>query len=151
MVGGCGRSESPPAPPEAPALPATRPSTQSLAHLIIRIVDLHSQKGQLLFCVFKSADGFPGDSKLAIFSQVQPTTNHVFTLDLPPGNYAAAVVHDENGNGKLDTNFIGIPVEGYGVTNNPKPKRRGAHYSEAVFPLPTSGASLDISIQYDFF
>ncbi len=41
------------------------------------------------------------------------------TFDLPAGTYAIKVFHDENNNGELDTNFIGIPKEGVGFSNNP--------------------------------
>lgn len=39
---------------------------------------------------------------------------------LPPGGYAVAAYHDENGNGKLDTGFLGIPTEGLGASNDAK-------------------------------
>jgi uncharacterized protein (DUF2141 family) len=58
------------------------------------------------------------------------------------------VLHDENSNNKMDTNAIGIPLEGYGVTNNPKPGFRAATFKESVFTLPKEGATLKISIQY---
>jgi uncharacterized protein (DUF2141 family) len=48
----------------------------------------------------------------------------------------------------MDTNLVGIPVEGYGVTNNPKPGYRAATFKEAQFDLPRTGATLKISIQY---
>ena len=38
--------------------------------------------------------------------------------NLGPGRYAAIALHDENGNGKLDKNFLGIPTEPYGFSNN---------------------------------
>jgi uncharacterized protein (DUF2141 family) len=38
--------------------------------------------------------------------------------ELPSGACAVAVVHDENGNGRLDKNSLGIPTEGYDVPNN---------------------------------
>lgn len=41
------------------------------------------------------------------------------TFSLPAGTYAVKVFHDENNNGELDTNFIGIPKEGVGFSNNP--------------------------------
>lgn len=129
---------------------ATPPATQALAHLVVQVTDLHSQKGQLLFCIFGSAEGFPSDSAKAVVSTVKPANDPVFNLDLPAGNYAAVVVHDENGNGKMDTNFFGIPIEGYGATNNPKPKRRGVRFPESVISLPASGATVKVSIQYDF-
>ena len=41
-------------------------------------------------------------------------------FNLPAGNYAVQVMHDENENNKLDTNFMGMPIEGYGFSNNPR-------------------------------
>lgn len=55
--------------------------------------------------------------------------------DIPNGAYAIAVFHDENGNGKLDKNFLGIPKEGYGFSNNIRPKLRGATFKESRFVL----------------
>jgi uncharacterized protein (DUF2141 family) len=54
--------------------------------------------------------------------------------DLPDGKYAVQVMHDQNDNNKLDTNFLGIPSEGYGFSNNPKVMRR-AHFDEALFEV----------------
>ncbi len=42
----------------------------------------------------------------------------VYIPDLPNGNYAIAVYHDANGNNKLDKNFLGIPTEKYGFSND---------------------------------
>lgn len=39
--------------------------------------------------------------------------------DFPPGRYAVNAFHDENDNGELDTNLVGIPSEGYGFANDP--------------------------------
>ena len=72
----------------------------------------------------------------------------VFAAELPPGDYAATVLHDENKNNSMDTNLIGIPTEGYGVTNNPKPRFRAAKFKEAIFNLPAGGAEMTISVQY---
>ncbi|MBU3937857.1 MAG: DUF2141 domain-containing protein [Proteobacteria bacterium] len=40
--------------------------------------------------------------------------------DIVPGRYAFAVIHDESMNGKLDTNSLGVPTEGYGFSNDAK-------------------------------
>ena len=40
------------------------------------------------------------------------------SFDIPPGTYAIKLHIDENENGKLDTNFLGIPKEQYGTSNN---------------------------------
>jgi len=53
--------------------------------------------------------------------------------NIPPGEYAISIFHDENDNGKLDTNFIGIPKEPYGFSNNPVIKLRPPTFMEAKF------------------
>jgi uncharacterized protein (DUF2141 family) len=125
--------------------------SEKLAHLTVRVIDLRNDKGQLLFGVYDRANGFPCANALNHQTKSAATGDPVFEIDLPPGDYAASVLHDENSDGKMNTNIIGIPIEGYGVTNNPKPHRRAVRYSEAVFTLPAGGANLTISIQYDFY
>lgn len=126
------------------------PTTQPMAKLRIEVVDIRASKGQLIFGVFKTADGFPSQDKKSVNWQVKPADKNgaVFECELPPGKYGASVLHDENSNNKMDTNAIGIPLEGYGVTNNPKPSFRAATFKESVFTLPKEGATLKISMQY---
>jgi uncharacterized protein (DUF2141 family) len=66
--------------------------------------------------------------------------------DLAPGRYAVRVMHDENGNRKLDTNFVGIPTEGYGFSNNPR-AMRPATFEEARFDVPAEGARTRIRLR----
>jgi len=59
--------------------------------------------------------------------------------DLPSGNYAIALFHDENGNGRIDTRF-GIPTEGVGFSNNPRmwfgpPSFSAAHFAVTNQPI----------------
>jgi uncharacterized protein (DUF2141 family) len=126
------------------------PATQPLARLTVRVIDLRNHKGQLIFGVFKSADGFPEEPKKSVNWQVKTIDGDavVFTVLLPPGKYAASVLHDENKNNKMDMSFLGIPEEGYGMTNNPKPEYREARFPEALFDLPAGGATITISMQY---
>ncbi len=134
------------------AAPVAKPATApSVAHLIIHVVDLRNHDGDLILGIFRTANGFPAEQAKSVNWQVKPAAgNGVFAVDLPPGTYAASALHDENRNGQIDKNFLGVPTEGYGVTNNPKPKRRAATFGEATFTLPASGADLTLSIQYDF-
>jgi uncharacterized protein (DUF2141 family) len=125
-------------------------TTQPLAKLTIRVVDIRNQKGQMIFGVFDSEKGFPNESGRAKDWQVRDVDGSTmeFTCELPPGKYGASVLHDENKSGDMDKHPIGIPKEGYGVTNNPKPKMRQAKFSESLFNLPPEGATLTISMQY---
>ena len=57
--------------------------------------------------------------------------------DITIGNYAVSVAHDENTNKKVDTNFVGMPTEAWGVSNNIRPLMRAPRWHEAQFTLAT--------------
>jgi len=138
--------ESRPAPAPA-SLPASESSGTALT---VTVKDLRNRKGNLIFGVFKSAGGFPNVEKKAVYWEVKKVdaAGVTFTAHLPPGRYAASVLHDENRSGDMDRNLVGVPTEGYGVTNNPKPPLRAATFEEAAFDLPPEGAEMTISVQY---
>jgi uncharacterized protein (DUF2141 family) len=130
---------------------ATPPASQRAgAPLTVTIKDLRNQKGRLIFGVFKTAEGFPNVEKKSVYWEVKDAdvSGVTFTAHLPPGRYAASVLHDENRSGDMDRGVAGIPLEGYGVTNNPKPRLRAATFNEATFTLPPEGAEMTISVQY---
>lgn len=56
-------------------------------------------------------------------------------IDLKPGKYSFKYFHDENNNIKLDTNFIGIPKEGYGFSNDAKGKFGPPDFKDTVFEV----------------
>jgi uncharacterized protein (DUF2141 family) len=139
------------APAVAAAVPATAPATVPTgAVLSVTVKDLRNRKGDLVFGVFTQADGFPNVKAKSVYWEVKPADAGAvtFTTRLPPGRYAAGVLHDENRNGDMDKGLGGFPLEGYGVTNNPKPRFRKATFDEATFTLPPEGATMTISLQY---
>jgi len=68
--------------------------------------------------------------------------------DIPPGTYALAVIHDENMNGKLDTNWLGIPKEGYGFSNDVKALLGAPSFSAASFKYDGGTLDLMVSLHY---
>lgn len=130
-------------------LPAQAPSS---ATLTVRIVNARNANGEVRIALFQSADGFPGDASKALRTQpakIDPqrlTTQAVFS-GIPQGAYAVMVFHDENGNDKIDKNFVGIPKEGYGASNNPVKKMRPPSFDEAKFSL-TSDQSVEVTLIY---
>ena len=71
------------------------------------------------------------------------------TLSMPEltaGEYAIMVHHDRNGNDVFDTNVVGIPIEGWGFSNNPMVMRQ-ATYDEAKFTLDEAGATIVIELR----
>src|SRR4051812_45756950 len=120
------------------------------ATLTITVKDVRNKKGNLIFGVFRTADGFPTVESKSVYWEVRDAAAEslTFTTHLPPGRYGASVLHDENRSGDMDRGLGGIPLEGYGVTNNPKPMLRAATFKEATFDLPAAGAEKTISLQY---
>lgn len=103
-------------------------SAASAGELIVTIDNLRSNQGQVILCVFSAessdrdifpdcAKGRPVREGKAVIAGGKVVMSY---SGLKDGVYAVAVIHDENGNGQLDTNFFGIPTEGIGISNNPR-------------------------------
>lgn len=67
---------------------------------------------------------------------------------IAPATYAISVFHDENSDGKLATNFIGIPREGVGASNNAKGRFGPPKFDAAAFRF--TGGRLDLKITMDY-
>jgi uncharacterized protein (DUF2141 family) len=93
-------------------------------NLEVQFQGLSSSKGQILYLLFDSEEGFPDEADKSVRQGALKTTearsNGLKLEDLKPGTYAFTAFHDENLNNKLDTNFLGIPKESFGFSNNPK-------------------------------
>ena len=89
----------------------------------VEVHGIRSADGRLYVAVHasESRSTFPaGTGSVAAFQRRAHVGVSRFVLhDLPPGRYAVNTFHDENGNGELDTNLLGIPSEGYGFANDP--------------------------------
>ena len=68
--------------------------------------------------------------------------------NLEPGRYAAIAFHDENGNGKLDKNFLGIPTEPYGFSNNVQGFLGPPTFDAAAMALGDSNEGVQITLVY---
>jgi uncharacterized protein (DUF2141 family) len=123
------------------SLPLTARSSVRLAAkthvtstVTIKVIGARNAKGKLGVALFQDAKGFPEDTSKTLRQQeaeINPQTlsAQVVFRDVPQGVYAISVRHDENNNGKLDRNFIGVPKEGYGASNNPKKKLRSPSFT----------------------
>ena len=120
-----------------------------LQPLSIGVEGLRSLKGNLLICISRSAAYFPDCSKdPEKRHMVVPATSAAIPLgDVGPGNYAIAIIHDENGNGKLDT-FAGIPREGVGFSRNPAIRFGAPSFRSAQFTLTASPMRQSIKAKY---
>ncbi len=120
-----------------------------VAPLEIEIAKLRSEKGLLRICLTSDPDNFPAcvDDVGALTRSI-PATQQSITFDaLPVGDYAAAVIHDENRNKKLDT-MLGIPREGFGFSRNPKIGFGAPRFTAARFTIDSDGGEQRILMKY---
>ncbi|MFY9641099.1 MAG: DUF2141 domain-containing protein [Rhodomicrobium sp.] len=124
------------------------------ADLNVTVGNLRSNQGQVIICVF-SADSsdkseFPDCAKgRPVRSAMAPVSGGkvVMTFNgLKDGVYSVAIIHDENGNGQLDTNFLGIPAEGVGVSTNPRVFGK-PHFEQGQFAIKGNTA-IAIDVKY---
>lgn len=121
----------------------------SLSHaatLTVHVKGLRQVNGQLLLAVHGGEENYSKQTNPAALRRIEIKENptSVVIPDLPAGDYVVSLIHDSNNNGKLDTNFVGMPTEGWGFSNNVGARGRPS-YSEAKFTVADTGA--DITIQ----
>ena len=131
------------------ALGQTPAPAENVIH--VEISGLRSDKGQMLCALHSSADAFPKKADKAVARLTAKIAERQATCDfagVAPGTYAVSVVHDENSNGKLDTNFIGMPREGVGASNDAKGHMGPPKFDAASFPYRGGRLELKIHIHY---
>ena len=122
----------------------------SASDLVITVTGIEDRPGEIGCSLYASDAGFPMDPAKAQ-SIWQPVSSDEMTCrfqGLAPGPYAVAVSQDFNGNRETDTNFLGIPREPWGVTNNIRPGLRAPRFYEAQV-MVAQGESLAIEVEID--
>jgi uncharacterized protein (DUF2141 family) len=119
----------------------------SAADLTIAVDGVASADGQIMVAIYSGGDTFPGKPLRAVTAPAAAGAVVVQVRDLPAGDYAYAVYHDANGNGKMDRNLAGIPTEDYAFSNNALGKRGPPSYADARFVLPAGGARTGVSLR----
>jgi len=118
--------------------------------LDVTVTGLHSSKGQLVACIWRDKPGFPSCEKSkSALRRVIPVSGETMRLSLPlpgPGKYAVTVIHDEDSNGRMKHNFIGMPAEGVGISNNPGGM---PGFDKSLVEL-ASGSAITIRMKYLF-
>lgn len=115
------------------------------ADLTIHIDDLKEAGGNIEVALFNSAGTFMKSAVASGNTPARADANTVVLKDLPAGEYAFAVFHDVNSNGKLDKNMLGIPTEDYAFSNNALGKMGPPSFEQARFTLTAAGATLRVS------
>ncbi|RJQ48855.1 MAG: DUF2141 domain-containing protein [Desulfobacteraceae bacterium] len=118
----------------------------------VTILGIKNSTGTVACALFDSPDGFPIDFLLyatnIMVIKIRDEQARCDFLDIPPGTYALAVIHDENMNGKLDTKWLGIPKEGYGFSKDARAMLGPPSFAAAGFPYDGQDMELTIRLHY---
>jgi uncharacterized protein (DUF2141 family) len=103
--------------------------------LTLKISNIEKVQGEIRVGVFNTGTNFlkQGAAIKNYAIKVDNDTAYLTITDLPKGEYAITMYHDENSDNIMNTNFIGIPKEPYGFSNNVKPKMSAPKYEDCKF------------------
>ena len=105
--------------------------------LTIKISNIEKIKGEIKVGVFNTDTHFlkEGYAIKNYSIKVENNTAILRINDLPKGEYAITMYHDQNSDNECNRNFIGIPKEPYGFSYNIKPKMSAPKYEDCKFKL----------------
>ena len=103
--------------------------------LTVTIEEASSNDGKMFIAVYDSETTFLEKTYMGKISAIENNRCTVTFKDIPEGIYAVSIFHDENDNGKMDSNFIGIPKEDYGCSNGAKGFMGPPKWEDAKFEI----------------
>ena len=125
-------------------------ASESTGNLIVNISGFPSSDGFAMVALNNSEESYKGGENEAIAKTktmvVDQKVQVIFT-NLPYGSYGVSIYHDENSNGEMDKNMMGIPKEAYGFSNNAKGFFGKPDYKDVKFEL--NSAEMQIVIKLD--
>lgn len=120
-------------------------------NLTVGIEGFRNREGQVCASLFASNQGFPNNRKNVVQRQCNKITSVPLTINftnLKAGNYAVAVIHDTNGDGTLNRNDLGMPIEGYGFSRNPTIRTAAPKFNDASILIAGPNTSVQVQLKY---
>lgn len=122
-------------------------------NIVVQVSQTESNEGSCIVCLYNNAASFENKGKpvQCFTSTVNNMTAQVSFTNIEEGTYAILVIHDANNNKKFDTNFLGIPTEGYGASQNKLPLAAAPKFEENKFRVTAnSTTTIHIRLRYLF-
>lgn len=108
------------------------------SNIKVNITGFSSNKGKVMLALYDSEANFLNKHLIGKQASITNKSANVTLTNVPNGIYAISVFHDSNNNHELDTNFMGIPKEDYGCSNNAKGFFGPPKWRDAKFKLSTN-------------
>ena len=118
--------------------------------LTVTVSNIKNTNGQILVGLFNSKESFPTKGQEYKGNIVYPIKGNSITTsfnNIPEGDYAIAVIHDEDRSGKLEKNIFGIPMEQYGFSNNAYGKFGPPTFESAAIKVDKNDLSITINLK----
>lgn len=115
----------------------------------LEVLNTESNDGQLIVYLHNNPKDYPKNKDKAFKVIKTKITNNKATIkfdNIPYGKYAIAVHHDENGDGKVDKNFVGMPSEDFAASNNATGFMGPPSFEDASFELNKTSISIKIDM-----
>jgi len=116
--------------------------------LEVVVKNVKDATGQVRVGLFKDDKTFLKDAWMGKVVKAQAGEVKVIFENVPAGTYAISIVHDANENGEMDSNFFGMPKEGFGFSNDAMGTFGPPDFAKASFELGTDKKNLSISLRY---
>jgi len=132
----------------APVVVMADSSPGNIGGIVLTITGFEDSKGIAKVALVNSKENYSEDKPYKGFNFEIIDNKVVQTIpNLPYGEYAIKVYHDENSNDELDTRIFGIPAERYGFSNNARGSFGPPDYEEAVFKVSSSSTRVEIEVK----
>jgi uncharacterized protein (DUF2141 family) len=134
------------------AAKSDRTFAQETGELSVVIDGFHNDKGEAILSLFAQKDGFPKDMEKAwqtLQLNIESGRAHGIFTDVPYGEYALSILHDEDGDKQMQKDWLGKPREGFGFSGQPDYNFGPPGFSDAAFLLVSSSREVVIWIKYD--
>jgi uncharacterized protein (DUF2141 family) len=120
--------------------------------IVVEITELRSFEGQVLVSIYDEAEGYPRSHDAVLQTKVvrpiESSDVKVVFENLEYGDYALAIMHDENSSGEMDYSAFGLPAEGYCFSNNVRPRIRAPRFKKAKLELNQDVVTQTIRMLY---
>jgi uncharacterized protein (DUF2141 family) len=114
--------------------------------ITVKINNLDNNKGKVLVAIYDSKDSFLNKRFKGTMSKINDNSCEVTFKNIPKGVYAISLFHDENDNNKMDSNFLGIPNEDYGCSNNASGFMGPPKWEDAKFEVKDKSITQTITL-----
>lgn len=118
------------------------------ATLEVIVTNIKELKGSLRASLFTSESMFLKEEYIGKVVKITSKTMTILFENLPNGDYALSVIHDENENSELDTNFMGIPKEGFAFGNNALGSFGPPSFEKTIVSLKDGETSQSLTLKY---